>query len=348
MQVAPRKGDLVTVTREEIRFAFLYILGREPESEHVYNHFAPHRDVDSLRRDVLGSPEGQANILSFLKMSKLRSFLDSNRSTVCFIHLEKTGGTTLQRILEKQFDPCRRSPSHLSMYSFFSSPVAKLSSYDFISGHLDYAATLALPGGNIKRLAIFREPRERLISFYRFHRAHPVSSRNKVDMEFVALAQDLNPIEFFQHKYVLCSPRTNNTYLRTFGSSLALPIDLDTDKNTLVDAFDTAKARIQGLNAIGITERMKESVTLICNALGFAPPEKIHSTHRTDEFAGQQKGFTRPEPVERSEALDAAMAPLVSMDLKLYDIVQQIFVERLKEINLASPGSESGTNTKSD
>jgi hypothetical protein len=88
---------------------------------------------------------------------------------------------------------------------------------------------------------------------------------------------------------------------------------------------------------------MKESVNLICHALGFAPPEEIHSTHRTDEFAGQLEGFIRPEPVERSEALEAALAPLVREDLKLYDIAQKTFNERLNAINLAASGAKSAT-----
>lgn len=319
----------MTVTRDEIRFGFLYILGREPESEHVYDHFAPQTDVRSLRHALLGSPEGQNNILSFLQCSTLRPRFDSNRSTVCFIHLEKTGGTTLQRILEKHFDPSRRSSSHLSMHSLFSRSVAEVSNYDLISGHFDYAATLALPRRNIQRLAIFREPRERLISFYRFHRAHPVSKRQ---MEFVALAQDLNPIEFFQHEDVLRSPILNNGYLKTFGSRLSLSLDSEADENKLAVAFDLATTRIRGLDAIGITERMTDSVNLICHALDFSPPDEIHSTHRADEFAGQVQGFTRPEPVERSDSLEAAMAPLVSMDLKLYGIAQEVFIARLNQL----------------
>jgi hypothetical protein len=320
----------MAVTRDEIRFGFLYVLGREPESEHVYEHFANQSDVLSFRHALLSSREGQEKIRSFLRFSVTHPYLDSNRSSVCFIHLEKTGGTTLQGILEKQFEPGRLSPSHLSMNSLFSRSIAEISNYDLISGHFDYAATLSLPRRNIKRLAIFRDPIERLISFYRFHRAHPVSKR---PLDFVALAQDLKPEEFFQHKQVLCSPRLNNVYLRTFGTCLSLPLSEEADKKELAVAFDLATTRIQSLDAIGITERMTESVALVCYALGLAAPYEIRSTHRTDDFVGQAQGFTRPEPVERSDALEAVIAPLVNMDLKLYEIAQKTFFDRLSAIN---------------
>ena len=228
-------------------------------------------------------------------------------------------------MIEKHFEPDRLSPSHLSIESLISSSLSQISKYDLLAGHFDYAVTLALPRPNIKRIAIFRDPIERLISFYRFHRAHPYSERQ---LDFVALAQDLTPSEFFRHERVLSSTRLNNTYMRTFGTCLRLPIVADAADNETSAALELAAIKIRGLDAIGLTERMQDSVTLIWRVLGFAPPEKIRATHRTDEFV-TRPGFTRPAPVERTADLEAAVAPLVSMDLHLYEIAKETFSTQL-------------------
>jgi Sulfotransferase family len=318
------------LTREEIRCGYLYVLGRDPESERVYDLFANHASVLDFRRTLIRSDEGQRVMRSQLPITVKHPYFDLDRVAVCFIHLEKTGGTSLYEVLKNGFDPQRITSSHLAMDALHSLSLSEITKYDLIAGHFDYATTIALPRPQIKRIALFRDPIDRLISFYRFHKAHPIAKRR---MNFVELAQDLTPMEFFRHERVRSSPRLNNAYLRTFGTCLSLPVASETKGNETSESRELAATRIRELDAVGITERMQESVTLICGVLGFFPPDKMHRHHRTDDFATRNQGFSKPEPIERSAELEAAMEPLISMDLDLYRVAKETFSSRLAALN---------------
>lgn len=320
------------LTQDEIRLGYLYILGREPESQRPYDLYANQPGVLSLRQLLFRSDEGQQAISSHSSARAVRHpYFDLNRVAVCFIHLEKTGGTSLYQVLKGGFDPQRVTSSHLPLNFLHSRSISEIIKYDLIVGHFDYATTLALPRPNIKRIALFRDPIERLISFYRFHRAHPKAKRR---MEFVELAQNLTPREFFSHERIRSSARLNNAYLRTFGTCLSLPV-IDTQDSVTAEARELAAARIRGLDAIGLTERMQESVAAICRALGVVPPNEMGWQHRTDDFAKLNPAFSKPEPIERTADLEAALEPLVRMDLELYRIAKETFSNRLAAMELS-------------
>ena len=322
------------LTREEIRFGYLYVFGRDPELERVYDLFANQPNVLDFRRTLLRSDEGQRVMRSQLPRINKHPYFDLDRAALCFIHLEKTGGTSLYEMLKKGFDPQRITSSHLAMEALHSLSLSEVSKFDLIAGHFDYATTIALPRPNIRRIALFRDPVDRLISFYRFHKAHPIANRR---MDFVDLAQDLTPTEFFTHERIRSSPRLNNAYLRTFGTCLSLAVKSDSQEKETLKARELAATRIRDLDAVGITEHMQESVALICGLLGFAPPDEMHWRHRTDDFAIRHQGFSRPEPIERSADLEAAIEPLVCMDLDLYQVAKETFSSRLTAMNKERP-----------
>ena len=112
------------VNRDEIRLAYLYILGREPKSDRVYDLFADQPNVRSLRKLLLRSKEGQQVIRSNLPQFTQHPYFDFCQVAICFIHLEKTGGTSIYKMIEKHFEPDRLSPSHLSISLYLKLPFA--------------------------------------------------------------------------------------------------------------------------------------------------------------------------------------------------------------------------------
>jgi hypothetical protein len=99
------------VTREQVRDACVFLLGREPESEEAYRTHERHASLFHLREALLSSDEYR---------SRLHSLIEAhNRESVVFIHPEKTGGTTLHHVLAANYSPERASPSHYAyLYDF--------------------------------------------------------------------------------------------------------------------------------------------------------------------------------------------------------------------------------------
>jgi hypothetical protein len=260
-----------------------------------------------------------------------RRFFEARRpEAFCFIHLEKTAGTTFHALFSKYFDTNRVSPTHV--FNLHDLPASQLAHCDFISGHFDYAATAMIPKPMLKRISIFRDPVERLISFYRFHRCHPplMAEAN----EFIALAQRYGPEEFFRHPTVVASSRINNAYLRAFGTSYK-KASAEESKREVADALEIARMRIISLDALGLTEQMNCSIHNMLKQLGFEPPGKFESVHCTDEFAQKFHTFSEAPKVAKTEELRNAIEPLVYADRLLYEAATIEFQRRAASYGLA-------------
>ncbi len=321
------------LTREQIRSAFVVLLGREPESEEAYGAHAQVADLLELRLAILGSEEYRSRLDDIIAAR--------GREAVVFIHLEKTGGTTLHNVLAANFEPQRVSPPHYGhshVYSVIDAP------YDLFSGHYDYETVCAIPRSSKKTVSVFRRPVERLKSQYRFWRGHPLTPG--LEETHRILAKQLSPEDFFSHPDSRSSPLINNYYLRAFGDSIHGRIPTTFSPKEELEAFIIAKHRVRKLDAIGITERMSESVDLICRTLGFPVPLAFETLQKTDELPFTDPSFVRVPPVQTSERLLDALADLIRYDNLLFEAAAEEFELRLasmrdggeREARLASPG----------
>ncbi len=102
---------------------------------------------------------------------KIKERYDLNK-TIFFMHVPKSGGTTIDHIfaklssITKSFDFHRFKHSNIKDYNKLISSNSKIEKPKFISGHLNYNFC-----NNLKdcfRCAIVREPSERVISNYKF------------------------------------------------------------------------------------------------------------------------------------------------------------------------------------
>ena len=317
-------------TRSDIVYGYQMILGREPESEAMIEKQMQHASVASFRRNLLNSIEFHGQYRDLYSERALHPYWSRNRNTVVFIHLQKTGGTTLRSVIESQFAPERICPMRFRLYSLAP---AELGQYDFFAGHFDLHSLRFIPRDRLVSFTLFREPRARLISFYRFHKSHPAAGEYANNI-YVSLANELSAEEFFEHPEVRLSPDVYNNYLLAFGQSFAWYIEnrYSLPKEDLPLALIEAKRQICAQHAIGITERFDDSVDVICDALKVARPPKIVATHVTDEFATRDPRFRRVSQVHMTARLAAALEELTCYDTELYQFAVGEFDRRLAAI----------------
>jgi hypothetical protein len=318
------------LTRDQVRMGYYFVLEREPESEAVYG-ICDLLTLDEFRYEIKRSDEAQDRMRERIVFKYDDPYDFVGCHTLYFIHLEKCGGTTVHDVMKTYFEPHKVTSEHLS--SIYDLSVGECANYDFISGHFDYYSTLLAPRTHVHRIAVFREPINRLISFYRFHRAHPEHMRGS--NEFIDLAHRLGPLEFFTDPRVLASPRTNNAYLRTFGTSRYQAVPDGESEHDRRAAFDRAAERIVGLDGIGLTERMNESLASICRGLGYAPPDQIEYRYKTDELGTELEGAMGAQEVEVTPELTRQMEEITRYDSKLYDLAVGEFERRLRETESA-------------
>jgi hypothetical protein len=239
------------------------------------------------------------------------------RETLAFIHLQKTGGTSLRTMLERQFPADRRCPIRGDKLHLLS--VAELGQYDFFSGHFDRCSLRFIPRNDIKTIALFREPRARLISFYRFLRSHPVRDEFAND-RLMRLANELSAEEFFERPETRVHVGVNNHYLIALGGSYAWFEYTRTalTKQDFSEALEEAKRQIRTLTALGITERFNQSVEIIWHSLKFGTPPSIAAVDVTDKLSEVDTRFQKVDPVVMTPRLAEALSELTKYDDELY------------------------------
>ena len=181
-----------------------------------------------------------------------------------FIHLPRTGGTTLERVLERKYRS--RVISAETLWEPLSS-VAELPDEVkeralVVQGHLHHGVHDYLPR-DCDYITILREPVARVVSMYRFIRGNP---KHWLHEELVRSGASL--AEFVRAGM---DPGVDNHQTRLiagigagdFGRAQA---ELD------ASALALAKQNLDGFKAVGLTERFDESFIMIRRALGWRLP----------------------------------------------------------------------------
>ena len=158
-------------SRDDVIQAFRLILGREPEGNVAIEDHMRASSVAELRLALLHSPEFEQKYRSMHPDVGDHPNMNRSRRAVVFIHLQKTGGTSLRALIGRHFSTERRCP--ITEDKLHVLTLAEPSRYDYFAGHFDVSSVELIPRDVIQTVAMFREPRARLTSFYRFLKSHP-------------------------------------------------------------------------------------------------------------------------------------------------------------------------------
>lgn len=309
-------GRSLDPARDDLR-AELLSLGADPGS--VSPRRPPFQDVDALpvRGPALADrPAGRRHTpLERLAAVPSRLLPGGRRPPIAFLHMHKTGGLTLDDVLAARYAPARICPvkdDHLHLYE-----ADDLARFDLFSGHFDVGGLRLLPP-EARTISVFREPRARLVSFYRFHAAHDLGGRHGVNT-FARMANAMGPEAFFEDERVRRAPEVFNHYLCVFALTYAQVLgaaSVNVDR-VMPGLLEAAIARVRRLDAIALLERFDDSVVLACAALDLGRPTAVKPRNRTDQLARQMKGRAVPS-VAMTPRLAAALADLVRFDTPIY------------------------------
>ena len=163
-------------------------------------------------------------------------------------------------------------------------PHRDLSRYDVFRGHfLSYLERYL--GRKLRTFTILRDPLERTIShYYHVRRApeHPFhAAANALTLEqFCLHRRTRHMVDNYQSRYLACRGTLNPRALaaRMTAADLAvyqLQLTLDPDVNeftSLDELYRAAVRRLDSFVAVGITERLQESFSVIAHALNIPNP----------------------------------------------------------------------------
>jgi hypothetical protein len=214
-----------------------------------------------------------------------------------FLHIPKTGGTTLNEIFKKQFPP-----GELFDHNRFNGKIIKLElltneekeKVKAFSGHIKFGIhrDFSLP---FNYFTMLREPVDRVISSYYFLRDFKgYEHLKKMSLE----------------EFVKSDPQANNLQTIMVSGMLENP--------------DLSKAiqNLREFKVVGITERFDESLFLIKKVYGW---NDIHYTK-------QNITKRRPSVKEVPDHVIELIKKYNDLDIELYKVANKLLEDRLKQL----------------
>lgn len=241
---------------------------------------------------------------------------------VVFLHLPRTGGTTLHRLLVGHFEPNEVCPERFNFLGRHSKE--ELSRYRYFSGHFDQHTTNYIPAP-VRIISLFRRPADRILSLYYFWRSHTREFIETANLGGPRIAKSLGLLDFLRHPGDGIPGNIENAQVRNLAGSLSASM-------AGPEELERAKGCVDRMFCFGLTENMRQSVDLIFQTLGLSPPRTVPKANDLREIATLP--ITEPvvkEPI--TPAIQRELARLTTLDDQLYEYAAKLFYDRLSRFS---------------
>jgi hypothetical protein len=230
------------------------------------------------------------------------------KQTIIFLHIPKTAGTTLLRILDRHYRPDQTfSFDNEHLYEdFLSLTRAQKAQLRLLRGHMNFGPHELLPNP-VAYFTVLREPIDRVISYYYFIRRTPahycydlITSNNMSLLEFVESKAD----------HMVANAQTRML------SGLALGFDECTE-----ETLERAKENLQNHFAVvGLMEKFDTTLALLRRAFGW------HDIY----YRKQNVTANRPRKSQLPSETIEALLEVNQLDIKLYEYAQRLFGDQIR------------------
>jgi len=326
------KYSAVAPNEKIINGIYLALLNRPANSNEKVKGINQSPDdlkVDDLVREILESRE-----FKFNKTKSPNPMTRFNEPYTVFIHIQKTAGSTLNKMLIENFGI--KESINANYDNIFCFSAGELGKKSFLYGHINYDCLSYIHKRKVQLVTFFRDPIQRIISLYYYWLSfEPVNPGwNKM----IALASEYNSIEkFFENAVVRNSPDVWNHMTwaiigdekwRMWKAQVSKPMDKVALDALLRDEFRPfIKSRLLEFKMVGIQEEFDCSIKLLFNVLGKPAPsltEKINSFENLKNFNdGRFKQSVVKEMI--TDRLLGSLGELVLIDRIVYEEAVLIF-----------------------
>jgi hypothetical protein len=318
---------------ETVTALFRALLKRDPDSAGLEGHAAHFRasnDLEGLISAIGNSREHEMMLRKDPEWPHpARSY---NERTWVFLHVEKTGGTSLQNMLLQSFGAAQVYNEHNDLLHLHSP--AELSMYSVFAGHFNYDSLAFIPRRELKLFTFVREPMQRLLSLYHFWRSHDPSAPRF--HESMKRAQELSIEAYYASSDVGRWPSTWNHMTwsvmgeRQWRQWRRLLAGVRGEKRARVIESLRApiRERLQEFCFVGLQENFAASCRELFCIMGRPCPEE-RADHSVEQLSTTSAYIRKTDrPVLTPRALEV-MADLVELDAILYEEAKTLYALRL-------------------
>jgi hypothetical protein len=329
----------------EIQQSYLILLGREVTAAEVKQVQKTHPDLTSLRKMLLESVEFSrqfaklagpgksimtgmaghnvtAGPVAFASPPNLQA-TDTDR--VVFLHIPKCGGTTLHNMLRQWY---QAENVHAERFNgLYGYTAASLASSVVFSGHYDYYSTTLIPGPK-KMISFLRDPMDRLVSLYNFHRAHSPTIIERNNLQLPRWANEHNIDTYFAHPTIREHPAINNSIVRYFSNMPQVAHilkDGSMKSVTLDDMLDQALRNLETFAFVGFMDQYSADIDRLAATLNQDPPAEVRKHQVLDDLMDTNPDMRKIDKQKPNQASQETMEDLVAYDRVFYARARELF-----------------------
>ncbi len=230
---------------------------------------------------------------------------------VFFLHIPKTAGTSLRSQLTTRFD--QNAILHITGAAREKEDlIRQVDAKGLVTGHVGFGLVNHFSRRRVV-LTFLRDPLDRAISSFYYHRSQWLAP------SAMTKARDLELLDFIERE-----PATAAYFLGNVQTSLL--------QSTVVCrwpgqepgpvSLEQACANLESCACVGLTERMADSVALMCATLGWEPFSGLHQANRT---------LHRPAVGDLDQKTLSALGELTALDQELYRFGRELLARRWQD-----------------
>lgn len=274
--------------------------------------------------------------------------------SIYFLHIPKTGGTSLNKLLRSYYKPKRWLPVY-ELPQLLQLSRQKINSYKCFGGHFG-TGLFSLLDRPVDSMTMLRDPFEQFISNIHFVRRYCLNEYNPANYSehdrqtYNELINIFSKDDYIER--IIDYPPMSKNFINCQSRQLGCELDLQPllgkstpdvtvekliwDQADMDAIFYAAKCRLDNMAVVGILESFADSCRLVCNLLqihvyGTYPEinvsnerqQNVHSSYR-------QLGVV-------SSSLANKIDELLQYDHKIYDYGKLIFQSQLEILNSKPP-----------
>jgi hypothetical protein len=254
---------------------------------------------------------------------------DGCRPRLVFMHLPKTGGTTLHHLLQPHFAPDETCPDRFA--ELYRHTDAELARWRFFSGHFRMDELRRIPPPAF-RVTLLRDPRERILSLYRFWRRIGLSFPSPPPGPRAARETDL--ADFLRCRVPDVAEAVDNAVARGLAGGVfvrpgqgwvfAAPDGNGQRPAGRAEVAALARDGLLGLDLVGFTGRLDAAYAAIAADLGLPPATAPVAPRLNAGDAPRADLVPSPPPPEVTEEAAAALDEATALDREVVALARDL------------------------
>ena len=248
-------------------------------------------------------------------------------AAILFLHIHKTAGTTLHRIIEREYNPFRiytilGGAIEWSINHFKQLPERRRAALQVVKGHMSFGLHEFLPQP-CTYITFLRDPVERCVSAYYYSKSNPANPfYHRINRERLDLLAFLDLARWNQNlqcKTIAGIDRTEFRPVKLLRRSLrpgAPPSEPELDRWSNVSVLEKAKENlVRYFSFVGVSDRYPEGLVLLKHLFGWS----------FSSYSSYRKSRGRPKTESLDPAILAAVEKRNEFDRALYDFGKSLF-----------------------